>query len=311
MTDIDPLWHSTQDENVHISSAPAKAAGAAGQRVPVQTASFSRLPGALLGILAVSAIGYVVVMQGFSFLQGDITPKVPKAASGTVLEIHITAQGMNPQHIRVAAGQRIAWTNDQDTPQILQSDTLRDASGATLYTTPIFRGARQIFRISPVQMLGLFTYVSLTSQNLTGEVEVVASGALLTQSGSAVAQASGASSSPRPSSASSSATMVLVNVVTEGGQQSSVAKDVAIASQDALIPYNPYTVGNSQAPGTVPNADAARAIAAAHASSAPSDEAPVLHASRVPRQPESGPEVWVAFVASLAFLALVTRRHFA
>ncbi len=267
MNDFNPSWHATNDEA--SSSSPKSSDVRFATRIPVSNnVTVSRLPAALLGIFVV-ILGGVFYARGIPNLRGDVISGTD--IQSTSIAIHLTSSGASPSQVHVQPGQTITWINDRTSPEIIQSDTIKDASGATLYTPLIQPGKSSDFVVSPSQESGAFNFNSLMSKSASGTIVVDAQAVPLA-----------ATIPPFSSSASS------INVLS-GNDVGSGNVIPAVPSQSAKIPHNPFTVTNGYE----------RPLAALSQSSKGFPTS--LHAGaplRPAEQPKSGPELWVCFLLS-------------
>lgn len=282
MMDIHPHWQSTGEQGFHV---------------PVGHSSVSRRPAALVGIALVVALGITVVhgipsfslSQPESALSGTVSPPPPPPSD--TAEIHITDHGPVPASITVRPGQEITWFNDQTAiPHILESETLRGADGALLYTPAIFPGNSAHFSIARNMEPGAYPYDSTTSDAVAGTVVVVA------DAGTPVAAPAAAGPIAPATNAQNNndgAAPLIPRFPDDSGGHPG-AQPTPPQNQDALLPHNPYMIGSARAH---PFDLSGNPVGAA----APSRS--VRHAG-APRQPETGASLWIAVTLSLGIFLI-------
>jgi|GEM_PF-3274473 len=289
MTDVDPQWHVTGEQQPPVPASPVQS-----EKQPSGTVS--RLPGAIAGILMAVGIGFTA-FHGSQDLKGEVVP------SDSPVEIRITDEGLIPPTITATVGQTIAWMNETEVPHIFQSDDLLVQDGTKLYTSAINPGTRVTFVLG-ASVPGTYTYASLVDPSVQGTVQIAA-----------------ALPPTQPSSALSSAKASAGSIASS--TRSASASSIVPVSQDALIPYNPYSVNSRKVhpydengnPRPVTSATSSRRAVATTkpatgtTSSSRSSKAAVLHAG-APSMPETGPELWIVLAGSIGALTWFTRRHF-
>lgn len=169
MSDLHPHWRSMQEET---SPAATETAPSRGVKIPIGGRAISRSPAAVTGILLVLVLGFAI-FDGLSSLDRTGENTLAQNKSGPI-EILITSEGAMPQTVVARPGQEIVWTNQDDIPHILESETIVGENGATLYTPAIFPGSQQSFRLAPNHPGGRHTYLSTTSVKIYGEINIVA-----------------------------------------------------------------------------------------------------------------------------------------
>ena len=301
MTDIHPHWHSTQDEREVPGIGPAKIVVNAEATVlaTTKTRSASRLPAAIVGIIVVLGVG-TALLQGTSILRGQSSPdsNAGHAAmpvnSGAVV-IHVTSGGLVPPRAIVMRGGQIIWQNDQNVPQVFRSSTLKDGSGHLLYTSPIFSGEHFIFAIPETAEETEYPYNSITSAQFAGSIVITASLKPATNAEPLPAPLSvSADSSSIAAQGNSSSQTIITAPVTPASSTDQAAATVDTNNANALIPVNPYTIGNKT------NTDSR---------SLPTHKTSTLHHATPPRQPASGPEIWIVCALSIAAVLFLTRKQ--
>ncbi len=333
MIQLHPHWHSTGDGDQDPLPLSKKPASAVPTRIPVGLQGVSRRPAAALGILT-------VLVAGFSFF--DVIPsirgtEVAQSIVATGVQIRITENGLVPKAANVRPGQEIVWINEDTIPHILESDTLMGSNGTTLYTPAIFPGSEQRFTLSQSQATGRHSYISTTSVDVFGEINVLATDGSTVKGAAPVKPSkkavddksifgdleAGSSSGTEPaiaakqtaqSSSSAKNTAVIapdnredtidsmdpLGPLTAGVAPTSSQSD-PVGKQNSLIPYNPYTVGSTREhpfdTSGEPVSDTAHA------------GAPLKNVKGYKpfTQPKTGPGLWVAVALSLAAVTFVTR----
>lgn len=324
MNDIHPHWHSTEGERnpppppltPTTDVRPEKTLNRLrkGIHVRVAASGITRRPAAVFGILLVLTAGFIA-FEGASELQGE-TVSMETAASApsadndeapsTTVEIRITAKGLSPQTAQVHPGQTIVWINEQEVPHILESETIKGEDGETLYTPAIFPGSEYRFPLASDQPAGRHSYLSITSMEISGELNVIAGTAAATPNTPLVnipgaAQTSTDNAEPK------------VLLAKTDGDTTTDAEDDFPTSQENLIPVNPYTIeGGRRHPFDTEGRPIEELFDAPTSlrGSAPNVYAPSRTTSlpRPMRQPETGPGLWIVSALSLAALFALTRR---
>lgn len=321
-TDLSPAWLDTNDDNRKKNASAAEAshlAGKAGVRIPVGAHKVSRTPAAVVGILLCIGVGYSL-LEGMDGLKGQIPGTPAKKVEPAAIEIHITDDGISPRMVEVAPGQKIVWTNDQSIPHILESETLLGENGALLYTPAIFPGSSEEFWVSPLQGPGRHSYLSTTSVDVFGEINVL-------DSASGRVPATNAPLSPHLPSTPSPEPDSIENSDEQGAEGlpedfpfpidenpetidtsdplGPIARPLGSLAnegdesfdQDALIPYNPYTVGSTRK-------------SPADIGGKPLHGGAPLKGFKPIRQPTTGPGLWIVSILSIGVLTWFTRRSF-
>ncbi|OGJ55935.1 hypothetical protein A3D88_00870 [Candidatus Peribacteria bacterium RIFCSPHIGHO2_02_FULL_52_16] len=166
--DIHPYWHSTGEEPTPIKFESNRGT----VRIPVGSRSISRRPAAVTGILLVLVLGFAF-FDGLSQFRGTQAQTPSKNVASETVEVRITKDGAIPQSVNTLPGQEIVWTNEDDIPHILESETLVGNKGSTLYTPAIFPQATYSFIVAPNHEPGRHTYLSTTSLTVFGDVNVL------------------------------------------------------------------------------------------------------------------------------------------
>lgn len=281
-----------------------------------------------------------VLVAGFSFF--DVFPKtngtqIAQTSVATAVQIRITSNSLVPKAANVRPGQEIVWINEDTIPHILESDTLMGSNGTTLYTPAIFPGSEERFILSQSQAAGRHSYISTTSVDIFGEINVLAA------DGSAVKGAaptgvssntsdesifgtlpSGTMSSAAPALAAKqtaqSSSVKQTGVITPDDRDDTIdssdplgplTAEVSagtyavdpIGEQNSLIPYNPYTVGSTR---DHPFDASGEPVDGTHAG-APLRGFKNVKGFKPFTQPKTGPGLWVAIALSMATVTFVTR----
>jgi hypothetical protein len=347
MTNLHPHWHAIDGEPVPVRSAQT-AAPSASAPAETPKRHVSRLPAAAVGILIAVAVG-TAYLGGWKGLLGQATGSGSvSTGTGSTSDviIHVATGGLVPAVVSVRPGQNVIWFNDQKVPQIFESQGLKMDDGQNLYTAVIFPGDKLTYHVPETQEAGSFDYDSVTT-NVKGTLQIgdpciTSSGSqssalfggtagLALPSGEGTVSANpcgGAAATTTPpqggqlsppaavessSSASSEDTThpaaggvtATQTIGGEGGleQTATVPPPApAASSQPAVtatqtvgnsqIPINPYTIGNTK-PKTTGNGTNTKTI----------------KTPKPLRQPESGPEVWIAVALSAAVLVIMTRKQ--
>ncbi len=165
MTEIDPRWRSTSSD---VPASPGSAHVTIRGAGP-SFAGVSRTPAAVVGIVLVVAVGFLA-MSGWTSLLGQAV------TGANEVIIRLTSQGPDPKDVEVPGGSVIAFINETETAQILQSETLRDKDNKLLYTAAIFPGSRVTFDVAAGPVPGdppKHNYASITDPIIAGTVAVV------------------------------------------------------------------------------------------------------------------------------------------
>lgn len=141
-------WQSDDGEAV-----PVRVHGAQAETAAVPLSSVSRRPAAIVGIIAVLAMGVAAMNMG-----GGFTAQV-----GGETVIRITASGFTPKSVTVAPGATVRWRNDDAIPHILASGTLNTEETSPLESLPIFPGEEYAAVITADAQPGTYDYISRTS----------------------------------------------------------------------------------------------------------------------------------------------------
>jgi plastocyanin len=298
-----PAWHATAEESSRGDGSAV--------RIPIGPARHTRAYAAVLGILAVLAGGFLLVEDLPSLVAQFSNPSIRTTPPAGTITIRITSFGLQPQSVAARPGQEIVWSNETQLPHILESETLRDASGALLYTPAIFPNSTYHFTIASDQEAGKHMYASTTDQNVNGEVTIVAEqGAATSVSGTPSLMAQQLTGQPGTQIPAGPATRSTAQL------QAQIPADTGTDNaQDELIPTNPYTVGgNRQHPFDAAGnpieslfpQDTVGGFGTAAPLAAQTTRRPAM-------QPATGPELGLLIVSliSVASLAIVTRRYFA
>lgn len=311
--DLSPAWQETDgnDHQPHGASEPKNAPAGTRVQIPVTASKVSRRPAAMVGIFLAAALGFTV-MNGMDGFQAQI-PGTPAKKLGTIIDIHITPEGgIEPKSVDVAPGQKVRFFNDQAIPHIMESETLLGENGSLLYTPAIFPGSSEEFTISTLQELGRHSYLSTTSVDVFGEINVIdpKNAAPAAQKPPLIpAMAEPSEPEPMEETFNEDPTEVMpddqpgtIDSSDPLGSPASVtnpAGDESPGDLEALLPYNPYTVGS---PTQHPSA----------ANDPQHKGAPLI--GRAGFKPygntETGPALWIVSILSIAALYWITRKAF-
>lgn len=317
-----------RNEGGEIAKKPALTAAT---RIPVGPQSISRKPAAVLGIIT-------VLVAGLSFF--DVFPETngtqtAQTSPSNAVSIRITEAGLIPKAANVRPGQEITWINEDTIPHILESDTLMGSNGTTLYTPAIFPGSEERFVLSLSQAAGRHSYISTTSVDIYGEINVLAEDGS-TAKGAAPATTSqetaddesifgtlpaGTTSGVAPAKTAQSSSVKQSQVITPDDREETIdssdplgplTADVSagtsavdpVGQQNALIPYNPYTVGSTR---DHPFDASGEPVDETH-TGAPLKGFKNVKGFKPFTQPKTGPGLWIAIVLSVVTVAFVTRK---
>ncbi len=300
MRDIDPHWQSTE---------PTVIGGAVSAKVPAKVPHrpASRRPAALVGILLVVLIGIAAYVQ-MTPLTGEvqsITGNESSSAPADAVTVEITDAGVVPRKVALRAGQTLYWTNKTTLPHIFESEDLKGQDGQSLYSPAIFPGSTQSFTVSESQTPGTYTYASVTANDVSGEVEIIAlalenrttssSGIRDDElfSGGSFSSAATSSSAPIPKPVASDDPLLAgFNLSVEEPTDPYAERPV----DNPLIPVNPYAIGSTKSSAYVP--PVANTTNNLH-TGAPSTVVP-----RPKAQPASGSNSWM--IALIISTILIT-----
>lgn len=300
MRDIDPHWQSSEPTVIGAASS-AKIPG----KVPRRPAS--RRPAALVGILLVAMLGIAAYVQMTPLLgevQG-VTGNESSSVPTDAVTVDITDAGVVPRKVTLRAGQTLYWTNKTTLPHIFESEELKDQNGQSLYSPAIFPGSTQSFTVSESQLPGDYTYASVTANDVSGEIEVIALALESKPTSSSGLNdnqlfGGGSFSSFAPSSSAAIPKPVTSDDPLLAGFNLSVQEPTDPYAEkpvdNPLIPVNPYTIGSTKSYGYVPPvADTTNTL---H-TGAPSTSIP-----RPKTQPASGSNSWM--IALIISTILIT-----
>lgn len=285
MSTIHPHWLATPDED-RSAATPLPEPVRIAERVPPPPRPQRRMrSAAIVGVFLACGIGYAF-FEGLGGLVGQLSGD-GGASAGQEVSIVIGVNGIVPRKAAVRPGQTIVWRNDQELPHILQSPTLKDARGEALYTRAIFPGSEERFTVSPSQPAGSNTYSSITAQDVAGEIVVGGAAAAALQpvppaSPPALGSTDGIPLLPGGDDFGQPAPAVTIPPSSPADSYDTAPA----ASQDALLPHNPYTADRLGSWGT--------------------DAAPA--SPRPSGQPSTGPELWFALAIALPFSVWALRR---
>lgn len=291
MSNIDPVWQSEDGEPVPVTikeTEPLQEGDLTGVHV-------SRRPAALVGMLVVMGIG-------FSFFRGVDTLTGQLAGERFEQTIRITADGFFPASVEVEHGQTIIFVNDQDIPHIVESETLCSDTGFCLMTSTLFNGDQDKFTITPDMLPGNYEYFSSISSELIGEIIVVTETVddfidIDEVIGNDFFAEPVGTTTPPPSDA-------------QGFNPLDFAPPPP--PQNTGLPTNPYAVGSERIHPFDGSGNPIPEAFGDDPSDIPSQPADVIRQGGGPlRQPDTGAEVWIVILGSIAGLFFVTRKAFA
>ena len=270
MTDLHPHWHTNEDTPL-IRTEEEESITPRAVRVPIGGSTAARSPAAVTGILLVLVLGFAAFDVLSSFEQKEEHAQV--AESSGAIQILITKDGVAPKTVDVRPGQEIVWTNQDDIPHILESETIISDKGSTLYTPAIFPSGKQSIVLAANHTPGRHNYLSTTSVNVFGEINVIGDPVTtpLSTTESAPDESifneqfvdsveDGGPSLTDPDAFEPEPAAPLTNTQsTEDGREETIdssdplgpesilgipSDTPDIPDQDAAIPYNPYRVGS-------------------------------------------------------------------
>jgi plastocyanin len=294
MSELHPHWHSDDDERiVHIRSASRASntapKGTARKAKTRTTRPFSRRPAAVTGILLALWAGFAVIRET-GYLGAQLAPDHPVI---TIDEI-----GVNPTVVTVAPGQTVEWVNEDTIPHIITSDTLATTTDPMLETPTIFPGSSETVTIAPDAMAGSYTYISRTKQTITGVIVVASSSGELPQEPPTLLPPTTVTL-PSPPPLQPSIAPAIVEPQNLGGESLTLMPPVpptppsASAVSDTLV-QNPYAI---QTQTRIPEYVATTV--------------PAMQQGYQPLvQPQTGPALWIASIASVLLLIVITRKAF-
>ncbi len=284
--------------------------------VAPQTATVSRRPAAMAGIMLVVGLGLSFYGSSTMFT-GQSVPLEKETAqhSSIANEVRITNDSFEPSTITVAPGDTITWNNNSDIPHILTSDTLETIDGL-MATSPIFTGSTLSITIKHNAKPGTYTYISQTSA-LSGAIVVVEATHTPSSKTAMAVMTSSSSSSVSSEASSLSSAAVIPSSQSALGEQNAPSPFGAqvIGTQPPMgmgaVPRNPYTAGVVQQTPPTKTPSSVRSTPSSATSlhkGAPLDELPVTTHKPI-RQPGSGPaESGVLFVLSVMLVTFICRK---
>ncbi|MDA1208449.1 MAG: hypothetical protein O2904_00255 [bacterium] len=305
---IHPDWQNTDAETeevpVHDVNAPA----------PTEMHTISRRPAAIAGILLVVGSASLF-MHGVDTLTGQLTEPISVILADT---------GIDPVEITVPAGEEVRWTNQQEIPQYLISDTLCSPSAdECMSTSTMFEGDEISYTIPADVPAGSYEYFSPTDPSLTGTIIVTkGSSKTVTPAKNGDTPAAGTTEPSPVDSVASALTSAQQRLLDSIQKQLQIEKDTNKTktihrNTDTSIPtanapingiaQNPYTIGGI---ANVPIANAGNGQGFVP----PTQERPQTFGNnqiqKPYRQADTGAEVWAVLVLAIAGLWLVTRGYF-
>ncbi|MCF7844514.1 MAG: hypothetical protein K9M03_01650 [Kiritimatiellales bacterium] len=292
MSSLHPDWHETNQEEQVVPVHGAKDDRNLPEGIPV-----SRKPAAILGMLIVSSLAFTYYHSSSS-IKGQVTDSAPI--------IHIKEDGIDPQSITVQQGQTVTWINEQAIPHIIESTDLCNADGACLYTPTVFPGEQVDFEISVEIAAGTYSYSSVTSEDVTGEIIVTAT-----------------RSTPEPQDAQDPSPGDLTDILppppvaptppdsNEPPENNIPSNQLSDIPETATTPPSPPNPQNTNIP-TNPNVGKYNTPDTNIAGTTNHNGAPpTINSVHKPlQQPQTGASSWIVFILSIAGLTWVTRRAF-
>lgn len=309
MSDIHPEWHTLDEDDMIVSvravnSSTQKEEAHAPERKQVHTMAVSRRPAAIFGILLV--VGSTTLFyQGVQNLTGQL------AAESQTIEI--TEEGLIPPAISAQRGEKISWLNQRQVPQYIISDTLCGGNGECLNTPTLFQGDTASYDIPQDIADGTYTYFSPTDPNLAGTITIGQGGAAPSQNFDAGTQSR---TQTNTIDAFSLAEQSLLDAIQrqlqldqttlQNTQEEPETQKSIPAANISGIPQNPYKVGSSTAPLRTPEYTYDDFPTPPIETYNPPTLAGDIQ--RPFQQPETGGEIWVVLMLSIAGILLITRK---
>jgi len=164
MNNLHPHWHSTDDDEAEAETQSIPVRITHASKDPEELMTVSRKPAAFFGMLIVAALGVTFFHESQNIV-GQLPSQPPI--------IHITDDGLQPEEITVEQGVLLEWINEQEAPQILESDTLCNAIDECLYTDIAFPGDHVVFAIPADVPTGTYQYASITDPTLRGQITII------------------------------------------------------------------------------------------------------------------------------------------
>lgn len=283
MTSGNSLWQNTEDEPVAIRIIEKADTSHTATEEQVIAPAAARSYAALFGITLIVVTGF------FSFGGMDL---FSAQVGGTAVTVVISDAGITPQEVSVKPGQRITWTNKSGIPHILESSTLKDASGKSMETIAIFPGSETSFDVPATTPDGTYEYISRISQTVGGRI-------IVQKGNSLPAQPASSTAFNMPVATSSVAVAATVSSVPTGFTPEA-GDSMTTTIDPGVVPVNPYTVGNTVG-GPVTKNPAGAPIPKNTNAATVTEHRPV-------KQPESGMGMWIVSLTGLVALGLVMRR---
>lgn len=274
MTTIHPHWQQTEGDEPLTQPVDSIVREQPVAHVMPSKRTVSRRPAAVLGIIAAVATGFVMTQDLSTLMQAQLT--------STGIEVRITQEGLRPPVVTVKQGENITWINDDLIPHLLTIEELMMDDEESFKTSSIFPNERQTVTIPSDAEPGTYTYISETSEKITGQIIIEMSDGTVTASSVAEVSFSSKAAAGIPVFSASSS---VVPLVVEQPVPSSVASS-SVRSFMA-VPMNPHVTGYVQ-PTTLPDVVSHQ---------------PIAHT-------QSGPALWLAVAGSLACLWFWTRGSF-
>ncbi len=277
MNNLHSNWENTDEGEQPVPVRVKQASPHAVPQLVQKRQTVNRFPAAVLGIIAIAGIGFFV-FDGMNVLLGQTTTNAQ--------DVRISENGLEPDTVKVTAGESIRWINDSSIPHILASDELKNGDGELFETIAIFPGSDYVFNVPAEVPAGTYAYVSRTSPSVNGSIEVTSAQIL-----PAGMQTSSIAAPMMPSSYASS-------ITTTPPTSSSIGTQATVTSVGG-IPSNPYAIANTaytQTNGSTPTSTSGLPAAA------------TVTAHRPVTQPSSGMGLWMAGLAGAAALFIVLKK---
>lgn len=280
MSDLHPHWQATDDE----APVPVRVKGAA---APSVSAGVSRAPAAVVGILAIAAIGFFAY-GGMDVLTGQIATPTPDVT------IRITQDGPVPPSAEIRPGQTIRFLNEDQIPHVLTSETLPTDDGQPFGSPGLFTNEDYFYTVPPTAQAGTHEYISETEEDVSGEIVIVTEAAAASSSSSssdAIVLQPASSAAPLPvSSAPAFPTSVGSPIFpTSTPLPTPTSSGAPFELPGSVIAVNPHVVGTR---------------------GQSSSRRPGVTEHRPTTTAESGPALWIVGALSVAGILIVTRQAF-
>ena len=302
--DMHENWQSEEDSPVPVTIRKPSAP----QMVPKQSGTeISRRPAAIVGMLLVFAVGFGF-FSGLDQLRGQI------ANTSNQRVVHITNSGFSPSTLNVEHGQTITFINDQNIPQIIESDTLCSDTGFCLMTKSLYNGDSDNFTITPDMQQGSYRYASIVDSAMVGTIVIT------TNVPSDFADITSILSEELLRQAAGSAPVGSTDGFGFGFDPSDFAPSNTAGSVtfNDNIPTNPYTIDSTRvhpfdsSGNPIPEAFGDDPNTPVRELAANTSTQNILNPTKGPvKQPSTGSEVWIVILGSILGICYVTRNAFA